>query len=152
MPNKVYTADFKTLRSAYAEVKAFLEAERWDNEIISLKTTIEGDLGLAGDDNYELLEKFVDKYELDPGKFDYSKHFLCEGELFSHKAFLFTLIFFPVWIVEKLSFGKLEIYPHNFFEQFYRPTTDLTFRDMVQWYLTKTYTPSENLSIKLAYN
>lgn len=150
MPKQVYTADFSTLKDAYQEVKNFLEAEVWNDEKVNLKTTIEGDLGLAGDDNLELLEKFVDKYKLDYSGFNHSKHFLSEGELFNGTAFNFSLLLLPVWLIEKLSFGKLKIYPYNFFERFYRPTTDLTFRDMVSWYLTKKYISAEDLSIKLA--
>lgn len=127
-----------------------MEAEAWDNEIVSLKTTIEGDLGMAGNDNLELLEKFVKKYNLDVSSFDYDKHFLSEVELFNGKAFWLSIILIPVWIVEKLSFGRLKIYPRKLFDRFYRPTTDLTMREMVNWYLTNTNIPSKELSIKLA--
>lgn len=150
MLKQVYTADFATLRNAYLEVKNFLEAEVWNDEKVNLKTTIENDLGLAGDDNLELLEKFAAKFGLELESFDYCKHFLSEGELFNGTAFNLSLLLLPVWLIEKLSFGKLNIYPYSLFERFYRPTTDMTFRGMVEWYLTKTYIPSENLSIRLA--
>lgn len=150
MQNQVYSADFATLKNAYKEVKGFLEGEVWNDEKVNLRTTIVNDLGLEGDDNLELLEKFVEKYNLDYSDFDYSKHFLSEGELFNDKAFYSSLLLLPVWLIEKLSFGTLKIYPYSLFERFYRPTTDMTFRGMVEWYLTKTYIPSENLSIRLA--
>jgi hypothetical protein len=150
MQKEVYAADFATIKNAYCEVKTFLEGEVWNDEKVKLETTIEGDLGLAGDDNLEMLEKFAAKYGLELESFDYCKHFLSEGELFNSTAFDLRLLLLPVWLIEKLSFGKLNIYPHSLFERFYRPTTDLTFRGMVEWYLTKTYIPSENLSIKLA--
>lgn len=147
----VYTADFAALRKAYAEVKTFMEAEAWDDETVTLKTAIAEDLGMYGDDNLELLVKFAGKYNLDIESFDYSKHFLYEGELFNGKAFNLSVLLIPIWIIEKLSLGLIKIYPHKLFEGFYRPTTDCTMRQMLSWYLTKTYIPAEELSIKLAY-
>ena len=46
--------EFKTLRQAYIEVKAFIEEES-ASRVSSLNTKIEEDLGCAGDDNAELL-------------------------------------------------------------------------------------------------
>jgi hypothetical protein len=57
------------LRLAYIEVKSFIENESGD-AITSLNTRIENDLGIAGDDNLDLLEKFVAKYELGVTGFD----------------------------------------------------------------------------------
>ncbi len=151
MQKIVYTADFVTLRKAYIEVKTFIEAEAWDNETVILKTAIAEDLGMYGDDNFELLEKFASKYNLDIESFDYSKHFLYEGELFNNKAFNLGVLLLPIWIIEKLSFGLLKIYPHKLFDGLYRPTTDCTMRQMLSWYLTKKYISSENLTIKLVH-
>ena len=152
MQREVFTADFATLRTAYLEVKTFLEGEAWDNEIVTLKTTVEGDLGWTGDDSYEVLDKFIKKYGLKYGDFDFDEHFLSETEASNPIAFTLSIILIPVWIVEKLSFGKLRIYPTKIFKNFYRTTKDLTLRDMVKWYLTKTYTSAQDLSIKLSHN
>ena len=81
--------DFATLRQAYSEVKTFIEKETND-KVDSLNTKIEDDLGYAGDDNWELLQKFVTTYKLDTTGFDYSKHFLSEGELFDSSAGFLT--------------------------------------------------------------
>lgn len=96
--------DFKTLRQAYNEVKNFIETES-ASSVSSLNTKIEEDLGCAGDDNAELLEKFVTKYNLDITGFDYSKHFLSEGELFDSGTVLLMLLSLPFslvfWLIKK---------------------------------------------------
>jgi hypothetical protein len=111
MTPTVLHSDFKTLRQAYTKVKSFIEEEVGD-EVSSLKAKIEDDLGCAGDDNYELLEKFVTKYKLDATGFDYSKHFLSEGELFGSGAAFWTLLLLPIalvlWLIKMLTFGKVD--------------------------------------------
>ena len=66
------TSDYKSLKLAYVEVKTFIE-EAVGTEVNSLQTKIDEDLGCAGDDNYELIVKFVEKYNLDYTGFNYSK-------------------------------------------------------------------------------
>ena len=111
MTPTVLDSDFRTLRQAYIEVKTFVEKEVGE-EVSSLTTKIENDLGCAGDDNYELLEKFVTKYKLDATGFDYSKHFLSEGELFGSGAAFWTLLSMPIalflWFIKMLTFVKLD--------------------------------------------
>lgn len=67
--------DFSTLRKSYNEVKQFLE--RTTNEKVeNVDVLIEKDLFLSGLDNESLLIEFIEKYDIDFSKFDYSKHFL----------------------------------------------------------------------------
>ena len=138
----VLYSDFKTLRQAYIEVKSFIEKEA-GYEVSSLKTKIEDDLGCTGDDNYELIEKFVTKYKLDVTGFDYSKHFLSEGELFGSGAALLKLLTLPFtivfWIIKLLTFGKVDLNSGNIFPNWQRHTTGMTFGDLLTWYLTGKY-------------
>jgi hypothetical protein len=142
MTETLHYTDFKTLRLAYIEVKSFIENESGD-AITSLNTRIENDLSMAGDDNLELLEKFVAKYELGVTGFDYSKRFLSEGELFNPGTALIHLLMLPIlllrWIVKLLTFGKVDFTNKSLFPGAGRPTLDMTFGDMLVWYLTGTY-------------
>ncbi|MFP9100137.1 hypothetical protein ACLI09_13890 [Flavobacterium sp. RHBU_24] len=110
MERKTYTADFATLKKAYLEVKGFLEEESWEN-VKSLSTTVENDLGLYGDDNYYMLIKFIDKYQLEEDGFDYSTHFLSEGELFNSGTMFLHLLLLPLYIIKLISFGKINLLP-----------------------------------------
>lgn len=150
MDKEVFEADFGSLRAAYREVKAFLEEETW-GEVLSLETAVQQDLGQAGDDSLELLTKFTERYNLDPGQFNFCRHFLSEGELFHPVAFWIGIALIPVWILDRITFRKLNLYPWGIFKNFYRDTADLTFGDMVTWYLLKTYVPRANVAIKLAH-
>lgn len=72
---KILYVDFSTLRKSYNEVKQFLE--RTTNEKVeNVDVLIEKDLFLSGLDNESLLIEFIEKYDIDFSKFDYSKHFL----------------------------------------------------------------------------
>ncbi|RYD80124.1 MAG: DUF1493 family protein [Sphingobacteriales bacterium] len=108
-----------------------------------MQTKIENDLGLAGDDNLELLELFVKKYQLDARGFDYSKHFLSEGELFNSGATLWALLSIPLfllfWTIKFLTFGKLDLMKFKFWPDEDHYKADLTFGDMLTWYLTGKY-------------
>ena len=129
-----YQIDFRTLRQAYLEVKVFLEKETGD-EVLSLKTRIENDLGCKGDDNYEMLEKFVIQYNLNTTGFVYTKHFLSEGELYGSGTVLLKFLLLPIVIVDlflKLFRGAGKSIVPNI----HRQTADLTFGDMLTWYLT----------------
>ena len=152
MTPTVLHSEFKTLRQAYAEVKFFIEKEVGD-EVSSLKTKIEEDLGCAGDDNYELLEKFVTRYKLDATGFDYSKHFLSEGELFGSGAAFWTLLSLPIvlgfWLIKILTFGKVDWTKKQLFPDWNRETIDITFGDMLTWYLTGKYSLRKDVVVRL---
>ncbi len=130
MTPTVLRSDFKTLRQAYLEVKTFIEKEVGD-EVLSLETKIEDDLGCAGDDNWELLEKFATKYQLDISGFDYSEHFLSEGELFGSGAALLTLLtlLFAIvfWLLKILTFGKIDLNKAKLIPDWQRQTLDMKY-------------------------
>ncbi|WP_153797445.1 DUF1493 family protein [Foetidibacter luteolus] len=151
IPTVLY-GEFKTLRQAYIEVKSFVETEV-GGEVFSLKTKIEDDLGCAGDDNYELLEKFVTKYKLDTTGFDYSKHFLWEGELFGSGVAFWMLLSLPIvlvhWLVKMLTFGKVDWTNKQLLPDWNRETMDMTFGDMLTWYLTGKYSLRKDVIVRL---
>ena len=92
---------FKELRKTYIEIKVYLENASGEN-VNGLNTKIAEDLGLWGDDNYYLLEVFVKKYNLDFNKFDYSKYFESEGELFKGRNALIGLLTLPFLIIARI--------------------------------------------------
>jgi len=148
MENDIYM-DFKSLRQAYVEVKAFIETEV-GTEVTSLNTKIEDDLGCAGDDNYDLLDKFVTKYKLDYEDFDYSKHFLSEGEItWPLLQFLFLPIVLMMLILYRLTFGKINLNKVKLIHSWQRQTLDMTFGDMLTWYLAGNYCVRADARFKL---
>lgn len=144
----VLNTDFKTLRQAYVEVKTFIEKEL-ATSVPSINTQLVGDLGCGGDDNAELLEKFIKKYNLDVTGFNYSKHFLSEGEITNGGAALLAILCLPVivviWLINTLSGNTLKLrYP-----KIQRDTTDMTFGDMLTWYLTGKYNLRNDVVVRL---
>ncbi|MBL0104621.1 MAG: DUF1493 family protein [Bacteroidetes bacterium] len=124
---EVKEIEFEKLRHAYITVKNFVETEAW-GEIKSLKTKTEFDLGIAGDDAYELLEKFVVKFELDPKNFEFLDHFTGEAEL--AEGCMWTLLALPVFLslktIELITHDKVQFSKFNFIHS--PNKLDLTFR------------------------
>lgn len=147
---EVREIEFSKLRHAYLTIKTFIESESYE-KIESLDTKIESDLGMAGDDNLELLEKFIAKFELENQNFNYSKHFYSEGELFNSTAAFLTLLNLSVWIplktIELLTFHKIKLEKPNFNSE--PEKEDLTFRELITWYIEKDYVPAETLKYKI---
>ena len=150
MPSVILQIDFTTLRHAYMEVKSFIEKEAGE-EVTSLDTRLEEDMGCSGDDNWELLEKFIARYNLDATGFDYSKHFLSEGELFGSLSAGLWLISLPIvillWMIRILSIGKIDWTKKQIFPD--RQTLDLSFGDMLTWYLTGKYNLRSEVTVYL---
>jgi hypothetical protein len=138
----IYT-EFSTLRNQYLEVKQFIERETAEKGI-SLKTKLVDDLGLYGDDNYDLLDKFVRKYELKVGSFNYSEHFESESEIFNNGILFIRLLFFPfffiIWLIRIIltrgrNWKSIEFYP-----DWNGPKKlDMTVADMIIWKLNNSY-------------
>ena len=130
--------EFEKLRHAYVTVKNFLEKESYE-KVTSLDNKIADDLALSGDDNYELLEKFVTKFELDHKNFDYNKHFYSESELYGSDAALLNLLSLSVWLplktIELLTFNKIKLSKPKMPVTPNRKVFDLTFKDMLTWYI-----------------
>lgn len=129
---------FKDIKIAYLEIKDFIEKETGD-KVVWLNTRIEADLGCAGDDNYDLIDKFVTKYRLDYSEFNYSIHFLSETEVAPGPFFPLILIILIIsFIIRVVTFGKVNLSELQLFS-FQRKTLDLTFGDMLTWYISGAY-------------
>lgn len=153
MPVAIYHKSYADLKSAYLEVKRFLEKETGD-EVCSLKTGIGNDLGFDGDDSWELLDKFVRTYDLKTEGFEFDKHFLSEGEIGSSDNAFLQLVFLPIrlsiWLVKLLSFGRIKLAKDYKFPGDHRDIIDLSFGDMLTWYLTGRYLLRHEVRFHLA--
>ena len=146
--------DLKTLRKTYLEIKQFLKQETGEKDI-SLKTKIAEDLGFYGDDNLELLNKFVIKYNLQADGFNYSSYFESEAGLFNNGMFVVYLLLFPfyftIWIAKIITtkpanWKRIRLYPE--WKRNPEPK-DLTFGDLVVWYLKGNFGLRENINVAL---
>lgn len=138
---------FSKLKHAYITVKSFIEKES-ANDLRSLKTKIVNDLGLTGDDNCFLLTKFVGKFELEYSDFEYDKHFHSEAELYDSSAALYNLLVLSVWLplktIELLTLNRIHIPKPSFYKPA-RQVSDMTFRDLLTWYIEGKYIPDGNV-------
>jgi hypothetical protein len=143
--------EFAKLRHAYITVKSFLEKEAGEN-VGSLKTRIAEDLSLWGDDNYEMLIKFIEQFEIDYSEFEYDKHFHSEGEVADPINILLNLLSLSVWLplktIELLTFGSVKI-KNPSFHQPEREVSDMTFKDLLTSYIEGKFTKSENIKYVL---
>lgn len=145
---------FTQLRQAYTTVKQFIEDET-GCEIDSLHNKIEEHLGIAGDDTEELLGKFIKQFGLITEGFEFDKHFYSEGELFGSGPFLTNIVIMIIkvvmWLIEILSFKQIRF---NNKPDWYRPldreVSDLTFKQMLTWYIEKDFAAVEKTSYRLA--
>lgn len=143
--------EFNKLRFAYLTVKQFLEDESGER-VDSVNTKIAEDLSMLGDDNLELLEHFVEKFELEHQGFEYERHFYSEAELFDSSAALYNLLTLSVWLpmrtVELLTLNKIKLNKPSFYKP-ERSVNDMTFKDLLTWYLEGTYTTSEQVKYSI---
>lgn len=71
--------NYSDLRATAASVIEFVKTEYWWEDDSNLKTHIEDDLGITGDDAAELMQKFSKKFNVDLTGFDFMKSFDPEG-------------------------------------------------------------------------
>lgn len=138
MNAQVRDLKYSELRQSYQTVKDFIEGETRAT-VPSLNTRIDADLGIAGDDNLQLIQNFADRYNLDFEGFNYSKHFQSEGELFGSGAVLMSMLYLilmlPLKLIELISFNRIKLIHYEEKDQ----RSDLTFRDMLTWYVEGGY-------------
>jgi hypothetical protein len=94
---------FKDLKQNYIEMQQFLEDKSGETKICD-KSKVAIDLSLWGDDNYDMLEDFITKYNLDFSNFKYDEHFESEGELFSSATVLLTILPIPLYFIKLILF------------------------------------------------
>ncbi len=141
------------LKDAYQTVKCFVEGQT-HAKIYSLRGDIEEQLGIAGDDTEELLEKFIKTFGLSANGFAFDEHFYSEGEQFGSGPLLinFIVLIVKVFIglIEILSFKpvKFACQP-NWHRPSERKVSGLTFKQMLTWYLEKDFVKAENIVYQL---
>lgn len=106
---------FKNLKQNYLEVQQFLQKESGEKNIYN-KSKVANDLSLWGDDNFDILEKFITKYKVDFSSFNYNDYFESEGELFCFYSSIYTILFLPLYILKFIL--------HLFFKPFSKKYSD----------------------------
>ena len=107
---------FKNLKQNYIEVQQFLQKESGEKNIYN-KSKVANDLSLWGDDNCDMLEKFITKYKVDFSNFNYDKHFESEGELFGSLNSLFIFVFAILNIFKYILFLNVVIFSKKYSKQ-----------------------------------
>ncbi len=145
---QILYVDFATLRQSYIELKNFLEKKSYE-KVKNVNVMIEKDLFLSGLDNESLLIEFIEKYDIDFSKFDYSKHFLSERELANGFQVVLNMVFLPLyfmfWLVKEFTFDLINLNKYlikivKLFSTNQRETLDMSFGDLLTSYLNKKYT------------
>src|SRR5690606_4910829 len=99
--------------------------------ISSVIIDIKIDLQIAGDDTYELMERFITVYRLETNRIDATQHFLSEGEQYNSGIALIHLISLPIqlftWLLKLLTFGKIDFTKAVVLPDANRKTAGLTF-------------------------
>lgn len=154
---QILHVDFATLRQSYIEVKNFLE-KTTKEKVENVDVLIEKDLFLSGLDNESLLIAFIEKYDIDFSKFDYSKHFLSEGELANGFQVVLNIVFLPLyflfWLIKEFTFDLIDLNKYlikivKLFSTNQRETRDMSFGDLLTSYLNKKYTLRSNVKFVL---
>ncbi len=133
---------FSKVKASYLEVKEFLEKETGDR-VTSLDMDIEEGLRIGGDDTYELIEKFVSKYNLRTSGFDISRHFLSEGEQFNSGIALTQILTLPItlllFLIKFITLGHINLTNKVIAPEYGRKTIGMTFGDLITWHILGTY-------------
>lgn len=143
---------YSELKKAHESVMNFMASE-YPNEPIHLNSRIADDLGIWGDDNYDLLSKFIERFQLDHSGFNYTEHFHSEAELFGSRASLITLLSVILWIPAKLleliTFGKLRL-NISWLDSEQRPVQDLSIKDLITWRIEGQFSLARQVKYQLA--
>jgi len=103
---------YAELRSITESVIDFVSKEYWWEKDSTLKTEIETDLGISGDDAWELMQKFSKKYSVDLTNFKFDRYFTPEG---AHSSWILWipvyLSSYVIWIIKVVI--TILIYPFN---------------------------------------
>jgi hypothetical protein len=152
---KYQAIPFSELKKHYTEVKNFLEKES-GCDLCSLNYKITNNLRLAGDDVEDLLVKFVKKYNLQWGDFDFSKHFYSEGELFGSGPGMYNIVVFVInaflVLIKLVNFNCVLVNLISFYRPLNREATDLSFREILTWYIEGEFKEDNKVIYQLAVN
>ena len=149
---------FKDLKQNYIEMQQFLEDKSGENNINN-KSKVANDLSLLGDDNYDMLEDFITKYNLDFSDFKYDEHFENEGELSISIWSILSVVLLPLFITKGIVSYLLnflsnkysyKIDKFNFFLKKYKSNKiDLTMGDLITSKIKGKFSLRENVKFVL---
>jgi hypothetical protein len=160
MTKEIHSFNFSDIRKAIVESKVFLKDEYWEQDPMNCKTAIEYDLGITGDDGWELMEKFEKRFSVDMtrAKEFFYKYFDDESQ--------FASPFIPIYVFLLIFLASLLI-PVYFFDQKLakdsfadlltmtkgnRRESELLVGDLATSILLKTFTPRSTVLIQLKSN
>ncbi len=95
------------------------------------------------------MEEFVEKYNLDFSKFNFSEHFLNDLELFNRFQVVLNIVFLPLYflfcLVKEFTFDLINLNKYlikivKLFSTNQRETLDMSFGDLLTSYINKKYT------------
>ncbi len=89
---------YSELRSTIVSVIDFMKTEYMWEDDSSLNSELEKDLGITGDDAYEMIEKFSKKYMIDISNFRFDQYFSPEVPTLS------TLLLLPFYVLMLITF------------------------------------------------
>lgn len=149
---------FKDLKQNYIELQQFLEDKSGEKNIYN-KSKVANDLNLLGDDNYDMLEDFITKYNLDFSDFKYDEHFESEGELSISIWSILSVVLLPLFITKGIVSYLLnflsnkysyKIDKFNFFFKKYKSNKiDLTMGDLITSKIQGKFSLRENVNFVL---
>jgi hypothetical protein len=107
--------EYKTLRKITREVYQFVKEECGVDYYKCHKKSkvgLEDDLGITGDDGYELVEKFSEIFNVNVDNFDYLIYFDPEpGPVDYFFSLIFIIVFLVIWLAKHLV--ALLLYPFS---------------------------------------
>ena len=143
---------YTEIKDAYLEVKKFLEHASGE-KINNLNTKIVDDLKLWGDDNYFLLQEFIEKYNLDFNEFEYEKHFDYEAEFIGFKNMIIGTLKLPFALINILIVKLIAPDFHSRIDKLMYDRSneklDLTFGDLVLSKLTGKFCLRNQLKVEI---
>lgn len=149
---------FKDLKQNYIEMQQFLEDKSGEKNIFN-KSKVANDLSLWGDDNYDMLEDFITKYNLDFSDFKYDEQFESEGELSISIWSILSVVLLPLFITKGIVSYLLnflsnkysyKIDKFNFFLKKYKSNKiDLTMGDLITSKIQGKFSLRENVKFVL---
>ena len=155
---RIIKISFKDLKQKYIEMQQFLEDKSGENKICN-KSKVANDLSLWEDDNYDMLEDFITKHNLDFSDFKYDEHFESEGELFGSASVLLTILLIPLYFIKLILFlifkpfsksHSKKINDFNFFiKRNQHKKIDLTMGDLITSKIQGKFCLRENVKFVL---
>lgn len=148
---------FSDIREAITQSRVFLKEEYWEEQSMNCATAIEHDLGITGDDGWELLEKFEKRFSVDMtfAKQNFYKYFYDEGQFadpfipfYLCLLTLFSLLLVPVFFFDR-KLAKESFKDLLGSAKTKRSEGELLIGDLATSILLGKFTPRSTVSIRL---